>query len=251
MIKHIIPMKAIEVSVICPVSNEKENVSYIFETFKKLEQNTEVIFVEGGSADNTWEIVNNLNGLRNKHGVLFRAFKQFGKGKAEAVATGFNNAKGKYFIIVDADLSIRQKDLIKIISLLKSSDENVLASGNRLKGLPKPRAFYWLNYVGNYFFRYYYSLVLQRSILDISCGSKAMTRGAWNKIRLLRLNEGKLDEWGDIDWLYYAKRTGLSIKYVNVDYAERRFGKSKLQKMSTRLLFALRMLLIGIKIVLH
>jgi len=57
-------------------------------------------------------------------------------------------------------MSIRHPDLEKIYSLFSSFGGNIIASGNRLAGLPKPAAFYWLNYFGNYFFRYYYSLLL-------------------------------------------------------------------------------------------
>jgi glycosyltransferase involved in cell wall biosynthesis len=243
-------MTTILVSAICPVRNEEENIVFLFKNLRKITGPTEVIFVEGGSSDNSWKRAQELDGKTNKFGVQFRAVKQIGKGKAEAVATGSNQAKGKYLLIVDADLSVSQKDLEKLIKLFSTYGDAILASGNRLNGWSKPKAFYWFNYIGNYFFRYYYSLILNEKILDTACGSKAMTKSAWQKISALRQKEGKLDKWGDIDWLYYGKRIGLRIKYADIKYTERVFGESKLQDMPTRIKFAWSLFLIGIKVLL-
>ncbi|HEX8966106.1 MAG TPA: glycosyltransferase family 2 protein [Patescibacteria group bacterium] len=236
------------VSAICPIRNEEENIQYIFNTLKPLSMPTEVLFVEGNSSDKTWEKAKALDNKKNKFGVFFRAMKQKGQGKAEAVATGFTNAKGKYLIIVDADLSIDQKNLEKVIFLFKKYGDTILATGNRLKGLKKPKAFYWINYVGNYFFRYYYSVILQTTILDISCGTKAITKDTWMKIRILRKKIGKLDKWGDIDWLFYSKKVGATITFATIDYKPRQFGQSKLQDVKTRWKFALNMFTIGLRI---
>lgn len=236
------------VSAICPVQDEEESIPIIFNTFPKLISETELIFVEGGSKDNSWKGAKKLHGKKNKYGVLFRAIKQTGSGKGEAVKTGFNAASGTYLIIVDADLSLRPRDLRSILRLLIKDENDIIACGNRLKGIRKPKVFYWINYIGNYFFRYYYSLILQDTIKDISCGSKAMKKNTWKKIDSLRNVEGILDKWGDIDWLYYGKRIDAKIKYIPVSYYDRVRGKSKLQNMQTRLLFALSMLVIGIKI---
>ena len=240
---------AISVSAICPIRDELENIKYVFNTLPELLYHTECIFVEGGSKDKSWEKTSKLNGRRNKHNVLFRLVKQMGTGKGEAVKTGFNYARGDLLIIVDADLSITPDDLKKVIKKLQENPGDVIVSGNRLRGVKKPKAFYWINYIGNYFFRYYYSLILNDKIKDVSCGAKAMKRTTWKKIAKLRDAEGKLDIWGDIDWLYYGRRIDARIKYVNIDYCPRLHGTSKLQNIKTRWLFAFDMFIIGIKIV--
>lgn len=236
------------ISAICPVRDERQNIGYIFRTLKPLGHTTELIFVEGGSSDGSWKEAQKYDGRQNKHGVLFHALQQKGMGKAGAVTTGFDQAQGKYLIIVDADLSIGQTDLENILKLFQTYGDQILVSGNRLQGWTKPKAFYWINYVGNYFFRYYYSFILGQSILDISCGTKGLSKTAWKKLRALRAQEGLLDRWGDIDWLYYGKRVGLTAHFAPITYTERIYGESKLQNVTVRWGFAWKMLMIGLRI---
>jgi glycosyltransferase involved in cell wall biosynthesis len=241
-------MSKIITSAICPVRDEQENVTRLFSVFKPVGGSTELLLIEGGSHDATWAKAKALNGKKNKHGVVFKVFKQRGKGKAEAVVTGFDLAQGMYLMIVDADMTVPQSQLTKIFRLFKQYGDEILASGNRLKGWPKPDSFYWINYLGNYFFRYYYSLIQGTTILDISCGTKAMTKVAWTKVKKLRARGGAFDSWGDIDWLYYGQKAGLKIRYVDVTYVERVLDESKLQNMGTRWKFAWNMFAIGLEI---
>lgn len=236
------------ISAICPVKNEEENISLIYKTFKPLGNITEVVFVEGGSSDMSWDVASKLNGKTNKYGVHFRSVKQLGKGKSGAVTTGFDIAEGKYLIIVDADLTVPHQDLMRILELFTLYGDHIIASGNRLRGLPKPKAFYWINYVGNYFFRYYYSFVIGDKILDVACGTKAMSKQTWLRVKKLRQRGGELDSWGDIDWLYYGHVSGAEIYFAKIDYKERKYGISKLQSKTIRLWFAGDMFIIGLKI---
>lgn len=241
-------MSNFHVSAICPIRDEQASILTIFETFKPLGGKTELIFVEGGSHDYSWYLAQRLHNQTNQHGVQFRAYQQIGSGKASAVATGFDQAQGKYLIIVDADMTVPQSELPKILNLFSQYGDRILASGDRLRGLPKPKSFYWINYLGNYFFRYYYSLILEAKIQDISCGSKALTSRSWQKLKKARLAEKSLDSWGDIDWLYYGKKIGLTPKFAQVDYVERLTGQSKLQNLITRWQFALKMFTLGLYI---
>ncbi len=237
------------ISAICPVRNESQNIPLIFKSFKPLGASTELIFVESNSTDSTWNQIKNLNRKKNRFGVVFRAAKIKDQGKAQAVATGFDLARGKYLIIVDADLSVNHTDLMLILKLFSTDKDQIIASGNRLRGFSKPRAFYWLNYIGNYFFRYYFSLILGIPVLDISCGSKALTKPVWNRIRKLRQSHGRLDSWGDLDWLYYGVMSGCRLVFVDIDYRPRYYGQSKLSS-DFRVLFkyALNICFIGLKI---
>lgn len=237
------------ISAICPVRNETRNVSLIFKSFKPLGALTELIFIEGGSTDSTWIQIKKIDNKKNRFGVVFRAAKQKDQGKAQAVATGFDLAMGKYLIIVDADMSVNCQDLKLILGLFSRYGDKIVASGNRLQGIKKPQAFYWLNYLGNYFFRYYFSLIFGCPVSDISCGSKALTKPVWNRIRKLRDIHGRLDSWGDVDWLYYGTKTGCKLVFVDINYLPRHFGQSKLSS-DYRVLFkyAINICFIGLKI---
>ena len=241
-------MRKIKISAICPIRDEQDSILNIFKSFTPLGETTELIFVEGGSQDQSWYIAQRLHNHFNQFGVLFRAYQQVGSGKASAVATGFDQADGHYLIIVDADLTVPQSELPKILKLFSRYGDRILASGNRLRGLPKPKSFYWINYLGNYFFRYYYSFILEAQIKDISCGSKALTKKSWQNLKTARLAEKSLDSWGDIDCLYYGKKIGLTPHFAQVNYVERITGQSKLQNLVTRWQFALKMFTLGLYI---
>lgn len=80
------------VSVIVPARNEAGNIKNIIEQIPKLGSQTEIIFVEGGSRDNTLEKIKaSVDRYPEK---TIRLFQQKGHGKGDAVRLGFEKAKG-------------------------------------------------------------------------------------------------------------------------------------------------------------
>jgi 2-polyprenyl-3-methyl-5-hydroxy-6-metoxy-1,4-benzoquinol methylase len=80
------------VSVIVPARNEAGNIEEIIERVPDLGCDTELVFVEGHSSDNTYETIQQI--IESKPGGKCKLFRQTGKGKGDAVRLGFKEATG-------------------------------------------------------------------------------------------------------------------------------------------------------------
>src|SRR5215208_1103267 len=106
------------VSVIIPARNESGNIKAIFDRTPQMGRETELVFVEGHSKDNTYAIIEReLAEHPSTPGLLLR---QTGIGKADAVRLGFSKAKGDVLMILDADLTVPPEDLPRFYEALVS-----------------------------------------------------------------------------------------------------------------------------------
>ena len=94
-----------DISIVVPLYNEEESIPELFEWIKRVMQTNgysfEVIFVNDGSTDSSWEKIQEL-GSRNANvrGIRFRR----NYGKSAALYIGFKKAQGDVVITMDADL---------------------------------------------------------------------------------------------------------------------------------------------------
>src|SRR5438552_6083851 len=110
----------LDVSVVVPLANERETLeelcSQIAAVLAQEERCFEVIFVDDGSADGSWEVIRRLHAAHeNVRGIRFR--RNFRK--AAALAAGFAHARGAIVVTIDADL---QDDPRSIVALLRKID---------------------------------------------------------------------------------------------------------------------------------
>ena len=115
--------------------------------------------------------------------------------------------------------------------------------GTRLVYPMEKKAMKFSNYIGNLFFSYFYSLILQQKITDTLCGTKAIFKKDWKKIKVYVGTWGIRDKWGDFDLLSGAKMNMMRISEVPVNYKERLEGETK---MTNTIFNGLRMLFICI-----
>lgn len=157
-------------SVIVPARNEAGNIRAALERIPTLGRGTEVVFVEGHSRDDTWEVIQReIAAYAGPHEV--RALRQPGKGKWDAVRAGFAVARGQVLVIQDGDLTAPPEDLPKFYEALRSGAAEFV-NGSRLVYPMEKRAMRFLNLLGNKFFALALSYVLRQPVKDSLCGTK-------------------------------------------------------------------------------
>ncbi|MEV5320051.1 glycosyltransferase family 2 protein [Streptomyces sp. NPDC052687] len=108
------------VSVVIPAMNEAENLPYVFKTLPAWIH--EVVLVDGNSTDDTVEVARAL-----WPGV--KVVRQRGKGKGDALITGFAACTGDIIVMVDADGSADGGEIVSYVSALVSGAD--FAKGSR------------------------------------------------------------------------------------------------------------------------
>lgn len=218
------------VSIIVAARNEVGNIKNLINRLPILSLNQELIFVEGGSQDQTWETIQEAmkeNQEKLQYSIL--AFKQTGKGKGDAVRLGFSKATGDILIILDADLSVPPEELPRFIENLVS-DKCEFANGSRLVYPMEKQAMQFLNLVGNRLFGIAFSFLIGQPIRDTLCGTKALWATDYKKLALQRSYFGEFDPFGDFDLIFGAARLGLKIRDVPVHYKARVYGTTNISR---------------------
>jgi SAM-dependent methyltransferase len=215
-------------SVIVPARNEAGNIRPALERIPVLGAGTEVIFVEGNSKDDTWATIERE--VAAYRGPLkLRAMKQPGKGKWDAVFTGFAVATGDVLVIQDADLTAPPEDLPKFFAAIASGAAE-FANGSRLVYPMESEAMRFLNLLGNKFFAVALSFVLGQAVKDSLCGTKMLLRADYERVLRRIAPFGDFDPFGDFNLLYGSALLGLRIRDVPVRYKDRTYGETNISR---------------------
>ena len=108
-----------DISLVIPLYNEEDSLSpltdWIFQSLKDEKYKFEIIFVDDGSNDKSWEVINRLIKVNpNIKGLRF--LKNYGK--SQALQAGFTEASGKYVVTLDSDLQDSPEEITEMIKIL-------------------------------------------------------------------------------------------------------------------------------------
>jgi ubiquinone/menaquinone biosynthesis C-methylase UbiE len=215
------------VSVIVPARNEAGNIDSIFERMPELGSGTELVFVEGGSSDGTYEALEDAIARNTKRNC--QLLKQSGKGKGDAVRLGFAHAHGDVLMILDSDLTVPPEDLPRFVSALVTGKADFV-NGSRLVYPMESDAMRFANLWANKFFSLAFSWLLDQPIKDTLCGTKVLWKKDYLRIAANRDYFGDFDPFGDFDLLFGASKLGLKIVDLPVRYRDRIYGTTQIQR---------------------
>ncbi len=215
------------VSVIIPARNEAGNIEAAFQRLPKMGRHTEIIFVEGHSKDNTYAAIEQA--IQNHPEWDAKLFRQPGKGKADAVRVGFDQATGDILMILDADLTVRPEELPRFYAAL-SSGKGEFINGVRLIYPMQEQAMRFLNLLGNKFFSMAFSWLLGQSIKDTLCGTKVLRKRHYERIVANRAYFGEFDPFGDYDLIFGAAKQNLKIVDLPIRYQDRTYGTTNIDR---------------------
>ncbi len=193
-------------SVIVPAFNESENIEPLLEElFKILDDSFEVILVDDGSTDKTFE---KANSARDKYPLLKVLRLPVNQGKTAAILAGFAYAQGEYIAIFDADLQFSPEDIKLQVEMLNKGYD--LVTGRKIGRYEKKA----VSLIYNWLARKIFSL----KVHDINA-LKTFRRKVLEEIRLRK------------DWHRYivplAAKKGFSITEVPVELRPRYAGRAK------------------------
>jgi len=252
-------------SVIVPCRNEVGNIENCIKRIPNMGKHTEIIFVDGNSTDGTVkkieEMIKFYKGKKDiklihqipKHimdGKIEKDFHQNSNkmlklGKGDAVRKGFDTATGDILIILDADLSVAPEDLPKFyLALVERKAE--FMNGCRLIYQMEKQSMRFLNLIANKFFSVIFTYLLEQNVKDTLCGTKALLKQDYSKIKENRKFFGDFDPFGDFDLLFGAAKLNLKIIDMPVRYYRRTYGEIKIERFKHSLLL-LRMCLIALR----
>lgn len=215
------------VSVIVAARNESGHIHELISRIPEMGAGTEIIFVEGHSSDDTYEVIEKeIAANPNKQCKLI---KQPGKGKGDAVRAGFDLATGDVLMILDADITVPPEDLPRFYELM-ANGEAEFVNGVRLVYPMEGDAMRFANLIGNKFFSWAFSWLLGQSIRDTLCGTKVLWKEDYKRIAQNRSYFGDFDPFGDFDLLFGAARLNLKILEVPIRYRARRYGETNISR---------------------
>jgi 2-polyprenyl-3-methyl-5-hydroxy-6-metoxy-1,4-benzoquinol methylase len=216
------------VTVVVPARNESGNVEQAVTRTPVMGGGTELIFVEGGSSDGTWERIQEV--IAGYQGPLkLAAYKQSGKGKGDAVRLGFGKATGDLLMILDADLTVPPEDLPVFYESAVDGYADYL-QGTRLVYPMEAGAMRFFNKLGNIAFSRLFTHLLQQPIKDTLCGTKVLWRRDYERIAANRHVFGDFDPFGDFDLIFGAARLNLKLGEIPVRYRDRVYGETNIQR---------------------
>jgi glycosyltransferase involved in cell wall biosynthesis len=202
-----------DVSIVVPLFNEEESVemllSGIVEVMRKTDSLFEVIFIDDGSQDRTWAIIEDLKKTTPEiRAIRFRR----NYGQTSAMVAGFDHAEGEIIITMDGDL---QNDPADIPKLLEKMEEGYdIVSG-------------WRKYRKDHFSRVFPSKIANAIISyttgvhlhDYGCSLKAYRSDCIKTIKA----------YGEMHRFFpaLASMTGARVLEIPVNHHPRKYGTSK------------------------
>lgn len=215
-------------TVVIPARNESGNIENAIRRLPKFGKHVEIIFIEGNSTDDTWQKIQEIQQkYKDTHDI--KIGQQKGKGKADAVREGYKIATGDILMILDADLTVPPEDIPKFYDAIAGSKGDFI-NGTRLVYPMEGEAMRFLNYLGNHFFSWVFTWLLDQRFKDTLCGTKVMFRKDYIKLTKNRKYFGEFDPFGDFDLLFGAHKLNLKIVEIPIKYRDRTYGETNISR---------------------
>lgn len=206
-----------DISIIVPLYNEAESIAQLYEEIIKamasLKESFEIIFIDDGSTDNTFNMLQNIYKKAKEAGVNVVCIHfEYNIGKSVGLQAGFREAKGNIIITMDGDLQDIPYEIPKFINKINEGYD--LVSGWRFKrydSLGKIIASKIFNAVSFW--------LTGVKVHDSNCCFKVYHREVIEK----------LDLYGDLYRFIpiLAFHKGFKISEIKINHRPRIYGKSK------------------------
>lgn len=202
-------------SVVIPLYNEEESLPELFgwiqHVLEKTSLSYEVIFVDDGSRDNSWEVIRQMAGKNPRvRGIRFRR----NYGKSAALNEGFKAVKGDVVITLDADLQDSPEEIPELYMMIKEQGYDLVSGWKKKRRDPLSKT------IPSRFFNGVTKSVTGIKLHDFNCGLKAYRKEAIQAVEIY----GEMHRFIPV----MVKKAGFEkIGEKEVRHQERKFGKTK------------------------
>jgi glycosyltransferase involved in cell wall biosynthesis len=204
-----------DLSVIVPVFNEDESLPELCDWIARvMDRNRftyEVILVDDGSTDRSWEVIENIHRQNDcVKGIRF----QRNYGKSAALNEGFKSCKGEVVITMDADLQDSPEEIPALRSMILDEGYDLVSGWKKVRHDPLSKT------IPSRFFNWVTSKVSKIKLHDFNCGLKSY------RLKLVKSIEvyGEMHRYIPL----IAKWSGFrKIGEKVVEHHERKYGQSK------------------------
>lgn len=201
-----------DLSIVSPVYDEEDNVPVLYEELKEvldgLDKKYEIIFVDDGSTDNSYEKMREI-AERDESFKIVKLRTNFGQ--SSALQAGFDTSKGDIVVSIDSDLQNDPKDIPKLLKKLEEGYDLVSGWRQERKDSLSKKFFSkiadWMR-----------SVLLGTDLHDYGCTLKAYRKECLEEIELM----GELHRYIPplLRW------RGFDITEVKVNHRERKQGET-------------------------
>jgi len=205
-----------DISLVIPLLDEEGSLeelhSWIVEIMESNDYSYELIFIDDGSNDNSWNIIRSLS-LKNKNVRGIKFLKNFGK--SQALHAGFDIAKGDVVITMDADLQDSPAEIPEMYKLIKYNNFD-LVSGWKKKRYDN----FFAKNLPSKLFNWAASKVSGIKLNDFNCGLKAYQNNVIKTIEVY----GEMHRYIPV---LAANQGYKKITQKVVAHQPRKYGKTK------------------------
>ena len=208
-------MKNIDLSIVIPVYNEEESLELLYNSIinnlKNTNLNFEIIFIDDGSSDNSWNVIKTISKKKtNLSSIKFR--KNYGK--SDALDAGFKASNGTYVLTMDADLQDDPNEIYPLFKMINQDNYDLVSGWKKKRNDPLSKT------IPSKFFNLVTRIFSGIKLNDFNCGIKIYKKELVNSINLY----GEMHRYIPLiaKWNGYDK---IGEKVVN--HNKRKFGKTK------------------------
>lgn len=205
----------INLSVVIPLYNEEESLpelcSWISRVMKSHGFSYEILLVDDGSSDDSWQVIEELSNANN----LIKAVK-FNRnyGKSAALDTGFKLAVGKVIITMDADLQDSPDEIPELYRMITEDGLDMVSGWKKTRHDPITKT------IPSRFFNATTRIISGIKLHDFNCGLKAYDKKVVKNIKVY----GEMHRYIPV----IAKWHGFTnIGEKVVEHRKRKFGTTK------------------------
>jgi glycosyltransferase involved in cell wall biosynthesis len=220
-------------SIIFPAYNEERRISSTLEktiTFlKDRSYSSEIIVVENGSSDNTFQVVSSFVNVFPQLKVL----REERRGKGLAVKRGMLEATGQYRFICDVDLSMPIEEVSRFIP--PNSDNDITIASREAPGAKRYNEPEYRHFIGR-IFNFIVRVMAIPGYHDTQCGFKCFSAKAAEELFPYQTING----WTfDVEILYVARKLGYKIFELGIPWYHDPHSKVKVFKDSFQMMLDL------------